>query len=367
MKPNLIHRIFFLLCLLSVVPPAVAQQAPAYYVFDGRNLHVMDERPVQASYARWQIWLYPEHVHVPHSTTGFPYSRWGLLEGRSAENVIKQLETFQGFERASLNFFGPGQWEKHTFLNPLGPIAITGEAVKNEPPEAFNLSELNSRINRLIAILQPSLENNKNNDLSSAVKDYFEQVEDCLAQVAGLYSQLNQVNPQLHVTDDGIVRMRSTLAQAENGVRQITATLPTVKPPTNNAWKVHKEWAGSDGIVEVTLREEESRVTVQQTWTGGDGGMRGLVALTIVPYEDIGDVDLDAPTRSGDREWTVRVGSAGRPFRETGTAPERKTDKGFLRAVNYETTTNFVYLVFNNPAEAQDAYVYFLYHQELGR
>jgi len=367
MKPNLIHWIFFLLCLFSVIPPAVAQQAPAYYVFDGRNLHVMDDRPVRASHVRWQIWLYPEHVHIPHRTAGLPYSRWGLLEGRSAENVVQQLETFRAFERAYLNFFGPGEWRSDTFLNPLGPIAITSEAVKNEPPEAVNLSQLNSRIHRLIAILQPSLENNKNNDLSSSVKDYFEQVENCLAHVAGLYSQLNQVNPQLHVIDDGIARTYSTVAQAENGVRQITATLPTVKPPTNNAWKFHTEWAGSDGIIEVAVSEEGSGVRVQQTWTGGDGGMRGLVALTTVPYEDIGNLEIDAPTRSGDSEWTVRVGSAGSPFRETGTAPERKTDKGFLRAANYETTVNSVYLVFNNPAEAQDAYAYFLYHQELGR
>jgi hypothetical protein len=367
MKPNPIHWISFLLCLFSVIPPAVAQQAPAYYVFDGRNLHVMHDRPVQTSYARWQIWLYPEHVYIPHRIPGSPYSRWGLLEGRSAENAIQQLETFQGFERAYLNFFGPGAWGSYTFLNPFGPIAITSEAVKNEPPEAANLSQLSGRINRLIASLQPSLENNKNNDFSSSLKNYFEHVENCLAQVAGLYSRLNQVNPQLHFIDDGIARTYSTVAQAENGVRQITATLPTVKLPTNQSWKFHKEWAGSDGIIEVTVREGESGVTVQQTWTGGDGGMRGSVALTTVPYEDIGNVEPDPPTRSGDSAWTVRVGSAGNPFRETWTAPERKTAKGSLRAVNFETTANFVYLVFNNPAEAQDAYVYFLYHQELGR
>jgi hypothetical protein len=367
MKPNLIHWIFFLLCLFSVIPPAVAQQAPTYYVFDGRNLHVMDNRSIQASYVRWQIWLYPEHVNVPHRIPGSPYSRWGLLEGQSAENVIQQLETFQGFERAYLNFFGPGEWGNSTFLNPVGPIAITSEAVKNELPEAVNLSQLNGGINRLIATLQPSLENNKNDNLSSSVKDYFGQVENCLSQVATLYSQLNHVKPQLHLIDDGIARTRSMVEQAKSGVRQITAYLPTIKLPTSNAWKFHTEWAGSDGIIEVAVSEEGSGVRVQQTWTGGDGGMRGLVALTTVPYGDIANVEVDAPTRRGDSEWTVRVGSAGSPFRETGTAPERKTAKGFLRAANYETTANSVYLVFNNPAEAQDAYVYFLYHQELGR
>jgi hypothetical protein len=67
--PNLIHLIFLMLSLFAVVPPAAAQQAPAYYIFDGRDLDVMDERHVQASYIRWQIWLYPERVPIPRQTT----------------------------------------------------------------------------------------------------------------------------------------------------------------------------------------------------------------------------------------------------------------------------------------------------------
>jgi hypothetical protein len=360
-----LHLIFFLLCLLSVVPPAAAQQAAANYVFDGRKLQVMDDP--RASYFQWQIWLYPEHVRIPQGTYGLPYSRWGLLEGPSAQNVTQQLKTLQGFERAYLNFFGPGEWGRYTFLNPVGPIAITHEAVDNQPAEAIYLSQLNGRINKLVTTLQPSLENNKNDGLSSPVKDYFEQVENCLAQVARLYSQLNHVHPQLRFINDEVARTGRAVAQVENGVREITATLPRVKLPTSDAWKFHKEWAGSDGIIEVAVREEGSGVRVQQTWTAGDGGMRGSVALITVPYEDIGNVELDPPTRSGVGAWTVRLRSAGSPFRETWASPERQTARGVLRAVNYETTLNFIYLDFSNPAEAKDAYAYFLYHQELGR
>ena len=367
MKPSLIHWILFLLCLFSAVPGGAAQQAPAYYVFDGRNLHVMDDRPIQASYVRWQIWLYPEHVHIPLHTTGLAYSRWGLFEGRSAENVMQQLETFQRFEKAYLNFFGPDEWGRNTFFNPVGPIAITNEVVENESAEALYLSQLNDRINRLIGTLQPSLEHNKNDVLNSLVKDYFAQVENCLAQLAKLYSQLNRVHAQLHFIDDGIARTRSSVAEVENGLRQITATLPTVKLPTSDAWKFHSEWAGSDGIIEVAVSEVESGVRVQQTWTGGDGSMRGSVALTTVPYQDIGNVELEPPTSSGDRAWLVCVRSAGSPFPETWTSPERKTARGSLRAVNYDTAANVVYLVFSHRGEAQDAYAYFVYHHELGR
>lgn len=246
---KLLSLILFLPCLFSVVPPVAAQQPAANYVFDGRNLQVMDDR--RASYVQWQVWLYPEHVRIPHGTSGLPYSRWGLLEGPSAENVMQQLESLQGFERAYLNFFGPGEWGRYTFFNPVGPIAITNEAVNNEPAEALYLSQLNGRMNHLITSLRPSLENNKNDGLSSPVKDYFGQVENCLAQVAKLYSQLNHGHPQLHFIDDGIARASSGVSQVENTVHQITATLPTVKLPTSNAWKFHTEWAGSDGIIEV--------------------------------------------------------------------------------------------------------------------
>ena len=367
MKRNFLHPIFFLLYLFSVDPLAEAQQQQAYYVYDGKNLQFMGDRPAQAGYLQWQIWLYAERVHIPHHAAGLPYSRWGLIEGRSAERVMEQLETFQSFERAYLNFFGPGEWGQYTFFNPLGPIAMTSEAVKKEPAEELYLDQLNRRMNRLIAGIQPSLENNKNERLISPVKDYFEQVRDCLLQVAKLYSQMGHVHPQLHFIDDGIVRTRTAITQAENNVRAITAILPSVKVPTSNAWMFHTEWAGSDGIIQVLVKEAGSGVSVQQTWTGGDGGMTGAVALTMIPYEDIGSIELERPNKSGDKAWTVRVQSADIPFSETWSCPERKTARGVFHAVNDRTTQRFVFLAFSNPAEAQDAYAYFLYHQELGR
>jgi hypothetical protein len=371
MKSNSLHPIFLLLYLLSVPPRAEAQQH-TYYVHDGKNLQVMYDRPADANYIQWQIWFYQERVHIPHYTAGLPYSRWGLIEGRSVENVINKLETFQSFERAYLNFFGPGAWGRYTFLNPLGPIAITSEAVKEKPSEELYLeelylSDLNSRIERLIATIQPSLENNENDGLGSPVKDYFDQIRDSLEQVAKLYSQLAHVHPQAHFIDDRIVRTRTAVAQAENNVPKITAVLPSVKLPTSNAWMSHTEWAGSDGTIQVTVTETGSWALVQQTWTGGDGRMTGTVVLTTIPYEDVANVELEPPTRSGDNTWTVRIHSAGSLFPETWSSPERKTARGVFRAVKYRTTTNFVYLVFTNAAEAQDAYAYFRYHQELGR
>ena len=117
----------------------------------------------------------------------------------------------------------------------------------------------------------------------------------------------------------------------------------------------------------MAVKEAGSGVAVERTWTGGDGSMTGLAVLTTVLYKDIASVELKAPTRNGDKAWTVRVQGAGASFPETWTCPERKTTSRVLPAVNLTTTQRVVYLSFNNSAGAQDAYAYFLYHQELGR
>jgi hypothetical protein len=95
--------------------------------------------------------------------------------------------------------------------------------------------------------------------------------------------------------------------------------------------------------------------------------MTGTAVLTTVLYKDIGRVEIVAPTRNGDKAWTVRVQSGDAAFAETWNSPERQTAGRIIQALNLSTTQRFVYLSFNDPAGAQDAYAYFLYHQELGR
>ena len=129
----------------------------------------------------------------------------------------------------------------------------------------------------------------------------------------------------------------------------------------------HAEGAGSDGTVQVEVRETGSGVSVQQTWTGGDGSMTGTVIVTAIPYADIGKIDFEPPTRNADDRWTVRIQSATNPFSQTVDSPERKTARRTFPAVHDATTENSAYFVFRNSPEAQDAYAYFLYHKQLGR
>jgi hypothetical protein len=358
------------LCLFAAAVSARAQQQKPHYVFDGTTLQVMEDDLAFAKYKQWQVWLYQEGVRIPRYTAGLQYSRWGLIEGRSSESIVKQLKASQNFERAYVNFFGLGTWGRYTFFNVLGPIAVTDQAVEKNSTaleERYQLEELHRRVSRLIVNAQPSLENNESEGPTSPVKNYFDQIRDALEQICKLYSQLARVRPQLRFISGEIAQTKTVVAQAENSVPKITSTLPSVKLPTSTSWMSHTERAGSDGTIQVEVREAGSAVSVQQTWTGGDGSMTGTVIVTIIPFNDIGSVDLEPPMGNAGNTWTVHVQSARSSFPEAMNSPLRKTGKKVLPAVNLTTTRSAVYFVFLNSAEAQDAYAYFLYHKQLGR
>jgi len=129
----------------------------------------------------------------------------------------------------------------------------------------------------------------------------------------------------------------------------------------------HAENAGSDGTVQVDVAETGSGVSVQKTWTGGDGSMTGTIIIIMIPYADIGKIDFEpSPVKNSDT-WTVRVQSASTPFPQTVDSPERKAARRAFPAVHDATTENSTYFVFHNSREAQDAYAYFLYHKQLGQ
>jgi hypothetical protein len=361
----------FLLSLLLCPRASRGQPQNGYYVYDGKAIQVVREDPAQAKYTRWQVWLYGFPVNIQNHTAGLPYSRWGVIRGWSAEGVVKRLEIYRGFEKAYLSFFGAGSWVWHTFSNSIGPIALTGQAIPNESlASPFELSDLDYRLDRLVEAVQPSLENNQREGPGSpvsSVREYFEQVANVMVKGSELYSHLARPNPQPRFIDGEMAAIRTAVAQAERNVPKITSVLPSVKLPTSSAWMSHTHRAGSDGVIEETVVETGSGVMIQESWAGGDNRMAGTVVLTLVPFQNISQVEISPPiVRGGDR-WSVLVHSDRSGFQEILSSPERQTSTRTLRAVNYTTTKTLEYLAFSNPGEARDAYAYFLYHKQLGR
>src|SRR5215472_3541606 len=356
--------------LFAAVVPAGAQQHLARHIYEGETLHAPEDTHTYAKYGRWQVWLYQGGVQIPHYAAGLQYSRWGLIEGGSPESVIKEFRDAQRFEELYLSFFGRGTWGRYTFSNPLGPIVISDQAIENDTTTLEMRSQVDGlciRVNRLIVSALPSLENNESEGPSSPHKEYFDQIRDALQQVSKLSSQLARPPNQVHYVGKEIARIGKVVSQAEKDLPDIAASLPTVRLPTSTTWMFHTERAGSDGTIQVEVTEKGSGVSVQQTWTGGDGGMAGTVTVTTVPFDDIAKVELRPPMTKGGETSTVFVQSGRDSFPETVSSPVRYWGWRMLPAVNLTTTRSFLYLTFRDPADAQDAYTYFLYHQELGR
>lgn len=354
------------LAFMLTVAWARAQQHDAHYVFNGKTLEVGDR--VLAGTARWQVWLYEEATPIPRYSSGLQYSRWGLIEGHSPEDVMRRLKNSQDFEKAYLNFFGAGTWGRYTFANSLGPIAVTGYDLQDQPATPGNLYQLRwltDRLDKLTATIAPSLENNES-DPASPLREYFDQIRDAHQQLCKLSSQMSRTRLEPQFISGGIARAKAEITNMENNVSKIIAVLPTVKLPSTKAWMSHAEKGGSEGTIQVDVTESKSAVFVQRTYTGGDGSMTGTVMVTTIPYNDLGKLDLQAPTQYRD-QWTVRIEPAARAFPQTVTSPQRQTARRTFPPVNLATTESTVYFDFATSAEAQDAYNFFLYHQQLGR
>lgn len=357
------------LALLATVYAQEQTDYTHYLVFNGTTLQVADNFSFYRTDPQWQVWLYEEGVHIPRYSSGLQYSRWGLIQGRSAESVKSRLKAAQNFEKAYLNFFGPGTWGRYTFFNALGPIAITAQSTEKEPAaldERSRLEWLYDRVNKLMVRVQPSLENNESQGPSSSVKEYFDPIRDALQQVSKLNSRLAQPNPSVYFIRTKAAQTDREVVLAGNNVPKITGILPSVKLPASNAWMSYTEAAGSDGTIRVEVAEVGVGVSVQQSWTGGDGAMTGTEIVTIVPFDDIKSIDFHGPVGTGVGTWAVVVESAHGSFPETVDSPLRQRATRVFPAVHITTTTNSVYFSFADPAEARDAYAYFLYHQQLG-
>ena len=170
----------FGICLFAAVLSARAQQQKPHYVYDEKILQVVDVNLAAAKYRQWQVWLYEEGARIPRYAVGMQYSRWGLIEGTSAENVMQQLHSSQSFEAAYLRFFGPDTWNRYTFFNPVGPIAVSDPLFEDQPPaleKLYQLRWLQDRVNKLIRAATPSLENNQRLGAPSPVEGYFDRSE----------------------------------------------------------------------------------------------------------------------------------------------------------------------------------------------
>lgn len=337
----------------------------SYYVRNGDALQLVNGDPARENCTQWQIWLLPASVRVSRYGVGLAYARWGVIDGPSAKAVAQQLEHSQEFERAYTNFFGANAWGRFTFAYPVGPIAMKEDAQENDLLRS-RINLLNHQLESVVSELHGSLVNGEPNQAPLVQQD-FEQLRESMQDVARFYDKLSRLPAARSYLNQIFAILAPGVERAENAVPRITAILPTVKLPLSKDWMTQAESAGSDGTINVAVKEMDSSAWVQQSWTGGDGRMAGTKIITIVPYQNIGTLDISMGHFGKDARWTLRIQPENsRGFIQSITSPERHTVKRTYPAVDLKTTDGSVYLDFSDISDAQNAYAFFLYHKERG-
>jgi hypothetical protein len=345
------------------------QQNSSYYVRNGDVVQLVSGDPAGAATASWQVWVYSQPVRVSPSGLGLVYSRWGVLEGGSAAAVMAQLAAYQDFERAYTSLFGTHTWGQYSFAYSVGPVAVTEQGQGDDPYALRSkIAMLDHQVRSVVAALHPSLVNAERGQATAAVQPDFQQVRNSMQNVARFYDRLSRLPGQQNYLAQEMALVIPGVTRAQSAVPAVRAILPSVKLPVSKSWMTHTEQAGKDGTINVTVAEVGSSAWIQQNWTGGDGSMTGTKIITIVPYQDIGTIDIEVSRWERNPHWTVRIHPANsNGFPQSVTSPERVTAKRTYRAVDLKTTEGFLYLEFTDPTDAQDAYAFFLYHKERGR
>lgn len=352
----------------NVSTSSQSNTTPSYYVSRGDTLLKVDGDPAGANYAEWQVWLYPQSVRVSHFGLSLVYTRWGVMQAPMADAVLQQLNAYRQFESAYNNFFGASAWGRLTFSYPVGPIAIEDQGQPNDPYGLkLKIELLDHRMNSVVAGLRSSLVNGERNQATAAMQRSFEQVRDSVQDVARFYDRLFRLPSQQTYLAQELALVIPGVGRAEGSVPQVQAVLPSVRLPVNEDWMTHSERAGKDGTIDVTVAEMGSTAWVQQSWSGGDGSTAGKKIITIIPYQKIGNLTIEAPHIGNDQRWTLRIQPADPSgFPQSVTSTERVTPTQTYPAAKLQATEQILSLEFSNPIDAQNAYTFFLYHKERG-
>jgi hypothetical protein len=345
-----------------------ASYSSSYYVCKGDALQLVDGDPARADYAKWQVWLFSQSMRASPSGLPLAHVRWGVIQGPSARAVMEQTTAYQQFERAYTSFFGANAWGRLTFSYPVGPIVVREPGRGDDPYGLLLKIDLaNRQLGSVVGQLRPSLVNGDPSEATAPVQQYLEQVRNSMEDVARFYDKLSRLPAEPDYLGQELARLTPGVNEVESAFPKVRALLPSVKLPVSKDWMFHTEAAGSEGTVNVTITEMGSSVWVRQNWTGGDGSMSGTEIITIVPYLDIGDLEMRVPAWGNGQRWSLSVQSANpNGFPQSVKSPERTTAARTYRAVDLKTSEKFLYLEFSNPSDAQDAYTYFLYHKERG-
>jgi len=175
-----------------------------FFTYDGKSSpsQVLNGNPLQLDNVKeWQFWLYNRNIPANGSING----RWGVISGRSFDQVNARLHSEQKFETQYNKFMGQNvnSWAE-TYFNPFGPVAVL-----EVPPlhsklieHIFKMHEIYSDYNEFFSKVTEILsktpkDNNPFSTVGSVLKEYGESLRKASHLLNQLTTYMQNLNNNL--------------------------------------------------------------------------------------------------------------------------------------------------------------------------
>lgn len=241
---------------LSTIDSALGEP---YYVYNGQTVsQSFNSDPDQLQAKEWQVWLY----HRGQSTGRRDYH--GILSAMSAEAAMKKLKAAQDFEVEYGHFFNkPADYEKDTYFNPLGPIAII-DAAKPTPERMLEsldkLAEFREQFELLrLALRKRPDQYNPFSEVGKVLKEYTDALSEAQK---GLSEITKRINAYYYATD---LNLEAGLTEVERSLAS-AATLHNKVEASLNASDIEKSVWTARWATEETQTYDKVKSTITETW-----------------------------------------------------------------------------------------------------
>lgn len=209
-----------------------------YYIRNGNQISKVEHSdPTKVNAKEWQVLLFKR------GASKTPGTQWGLISGKSAEEVMHKLKSNQDFEIRYNKWAGKGavQDEVYTHFNPLGPVAVVEKSSPGKSSKQDN--ELKEKLNKVLTVynnVKEYLDNQEKiakilsesntetpfDDVGNVFKEYTENLKQAFQRVSDLQNRLqrgmnismeqidiniNEINKNLQVvrTNSGILSAKT--------------------------------------------------------------------------------------------------------------------------------------------------------------
>jgi hypothetical protein len=292
------EKVLFVFLLFCLAPDIALSEEVDYYIDNQGYLSRTHGDVDRVSVDHWEVWLYPKG----QAPGGRGY--WGVIDGKSAAEVMKKLQYAQQFQVRFAKFVGTNpEDEVFTNFNPLGPIAVIGgtpavtrwaKRVDDTLEQVQTINGMWSMAQRLIS--DESKPQNPNPEIGRTLKEYLQALVKAEQRALKLRAEIESVieMPQAEI-DRGMAEVNRQFEIAERDRAVVEGYLHV--PDSGNIPEMaydHHYRVNGDGRIPDT--SEHLRVSL-------NGDMLTIVdsAYTSFIYPD------DAKFRAAPRNWQWRT------------------------------------------------------------